>query len=165
MENRETDGELLPPGPPPSTAPVMVEARVGYQRMLLAGTVVILIACLILPAPNGAGEMRLPGFETPLPTFCMLKRDYGIDCPGCGLTRCFVSMGHGHVTSAWGYHPVGVFLFLLLVLQIPYRLYQIRRLRRGRDEFTHWSQWALVCLTVIALLGQWVLRLTSIPAA
>lgn len=162
MENRETDGEL--PEPPTSIPPAILEARVGYQRLLLATAIVVLSACFILPAPNRAGEMRLPGFKASLPTICMFKREYGIDCPGCGLTRCFVSMGHGHVASAWRYHPTGVLLFFVVLSQIPYRLYQIRRLRRGRPEIAHWSQWALLCLTVAALLGQWIVRLATVPA-
>ena len=147
---------------PPSVTPAITEARVGYHRLFLAVSIVVLCACVVLPAPNSAGEMRLPGFDTSLPTLCMLKREFGIDCPGCGLTRCFVSMGHGQVAAAWAYHPIGIAFFALLVAQIPYRLYQIRRLRQGHPELAHWTQWALLWLLVAALLGQWFWRIASI---
>lgn len=91
-----------------------------------------------------------------------MKREFGVDCPGCGLTRCFVAMGHGQVAVAWGYHPVGVVLFGVLVAQIPYRLFQIRRLRRGQPEWSHWVLWALLWLFVVAILAQWLLRLTGV---
>ena len=159
-QHRETTGGPSSLRPPP--APAILEARMGYHRLLLAMAVVVLGASFVLPAPDNTGNVRLPGFETALPTFCMLKREYNIDCPGCGLTRCFLSMGHGQVASAWDYHPTGVPLFVLLVAQIPYRLYQIRRLRRGRPEFAHWALLPLLWLFVIAILGQWVLRVTGI---
>jgi len=137
--------------------------RLGHHRMILAMAVVVLAACFILPAPEvGTGEVHLPWLDVSLPSFCMLKREYGIDCPGCGLTRCFISMGHGQVASAWDYHPTGVLLFVLVAAQVPYRLYQIRRLRQGRREFSHWSLLPLLCLLVVAILGQWVLRMTGI---
>jgi uncharacterized protein DUF2752 len=157
--------EATRPSPPPCTAPAITEARVGYHRLFLAMSIVVLCACVVLPAPNTAGEMRLPGFGSSLPTLCMLKREFGVDCPGCGLTRCFVSMGHGQVASAWAYHPIGIAFFALLVAQIPFRLYQIQRLRRGRPELAHWTQWALLWLLVVALLGQWILRITGILTA
>lgn len=149
---------------PPAT-PAITEARVGYHRLFLAVSIGVLCACVVLPAPNSAGELRLPGLGTPLPTLCMLKREFGVDCPGCGLTRCFISMGHGHVAAAWAYHPIGIAFFALLFAQIPYRLYQIRRLRQGRPELAHWTQWALLWLLVAALLGQWVLRIAGILTA
>lgn len=164
IQDRGTTEESSSPWPPPCAPPGRLEARVGYHRLFLAMASVVLCACFFLPAPDNAGDVRLPGLDTPLPTLCMLKRECGIDCPGCGLTRCFLSMGHGHVTSAWAYHPAGVLLFIMLAAQIPYRLCQIWRLRRGRPEFRHWTQWALLWLIVAAILGQWILRTTGVLA-
>jgi hypothetical protein len=142
-----------------------VEAQLGYQRLLLAFSLAVLCACFLLPAPGANGQVRLPGSNTTLPTLCMLKRECGIDCPGCGLTRCFLSMSHAQVASAWHYHPAGVLLFAAVAAQIPWRLVQIRRLRRGRRELNHWALSALPWLLVAAILGQWILRMTSILAA
>ena len=143
----------------------MLLAQARYHRLLLALSLAVLCASFLLPAPGSRGEVRLPFLEAPLPTLCMLKREYGIDCPGCGLTRCFLSMGHAQVVSAWAYHPTGVLLFAALVAQIPYRLVQIRRLRRGRPELTHWTLRPLLWLLVAAILGQWTLRMAGILPA
>ncbi len=40
----------------------------------------------------------------------------GLPCPGCGLTRSFVSLGHGHFWEALHWHPLGPALFFLSAL-------------------------------------------------
>ncbi len=47
----------------------------------------------------------------PAPTICPFALMTGIPCPGCGLTRAVVALGHGDLTSAIAFHPlVGVVL-------------------------------------------------------
>ncbi len=86
----------------------------------------------------------------------MLKREYGIDCPGYGLTRCFLAMAHNRMAAAWHYHPVGGMLFGAVVAQIPYRLIQIRRLCRDQPELSHWTLNATIWLILVAFLPQWI---------
>ena len=134
---------------------------VGYHRSLLLASGCVLVLCMLLPAPNAAGRIELPvaGFE--LPELCMLQREYGIDCPGCGLTRCFLSMGHGQVAAAWCFHPVGALLFVAMAIQIPYRLCQLHRIRRNRPPLGHWTFNLFPWLLLAALLGQWLLRMSA----
>ena len=142
-----------------------VESQVGYHRLLLAFSLAVLCACFVLPAPGPGGDVRLPFLEAPLPSLCMLKREYGIDCPGCGLTRCFLAMAHTRVAAAWHYHPVGVLLFGAVVAQIPYRLIQIRRLRRGQPELSHWTLRASLWLILVLFLAQWIMRTIETSAS
>jgi hypothetical protein len=37
---------------------------------------------------------------------CYLKGIIGVPCPGCGLTRSFVSLLHGDLYDAFFYHPL-----------------------------------------------------------
>ncbi len=157
--NSPNTGSPPPNTPPPCLPPAVVDAQVSHHRLFLALSLAVLCVCFLLPAPGDSGQVRLPGSNTTLPTFCMLKRECGIDCPGCGLTRCFLSVSHAQVASAWHYHPAGVLLFAAMVAQIPYRLVQVRRLRRGRCELNHWTLSALPWLLVVAILGQWILRM------
>lgn len=111
----------------------------------------------LLRAPGG-DPVLLPFLDQPLPGMCTFKRFAGVGCPGCGLTRCFVSLAHGDVRSAWAFNPAGILLFAAAVFQIPYRLAQISRIRRGLPEL-RWRalDWAL-WLILFALLAQWVVR-------
>lgn len=133
--------------------------RLGCQQAWLAVSVLVLAFCVLLPAPGPTGALRLPLIGKQLPDVCMMKREFGVDCPGCGLTRCFVAMAHGRFAEARAYHPVGAVLFLLLAAQVPYRTYQCWRLRRGEVELKHWAIRLLPWLLVAAIFVQWGLRL------
>ena len=57
----------------------------------------------------------------PLPEMCFFKKVVGIDCPFCGMTRSFVSMSHLDFRRAWEFNRIGIFIYALVILQIPYR--------------------------------------------
>jgi hypothetical protein len=70
------------------------------------------------------------GFD--VPTLCPFRWLSGLDCYGCGLTRSFVFMGHGELSSAFGVHKLGPALFSLVAGQIPWRIFRLWRHRRSR---------------------------------
>jgi hypothetical protein len=63
----------------------------------------------------------LPGY--PVPKTCFSRELFGVDCPGCGLTRSFVYLAHGEWQASWGMHRLGWLMFLATLAQLPYRLY------------------------------------------
>ena len=101
----------------------------------------------------------MPWLDQTLPGVCTFKRFTGIGCPGCGLTRSFISIAHGKLRAAWNYNPAGILMFAAAVFQIPYRMAQIVRLRRGRPAWRlrrlDWALWFIV----FALLAEWIGRL------
>jgi len=118
----------------------------------------VLLLALVLQVGDPA-QVKVPLLQTPLPDACSYKRLTGHDCPGCGLTRCFISAAHGQWRRAWRFNPAGLYFFALVVGQIPYRAMQLWRLRRGCGEFAsqRLAMWTLGSL-VIALLAQWLVR-------
>ncbi len=97
------------------------------SRWWFADAVVIAIAAAILgaaalmsPSPS---TLTLFGYEVPV--LCGFRRLTGIGCPGCGLTRSFVFLGHGQVLEAFRMNLLGPPLFLVVALQIPLRIYRI----------------------------------------
>src|SRR5256885_17256930 len=44
---------------------------------------------------------------------CLSRTLFHMPCPGCGLTRSFVSLWHGQVLLSLRYHPFGLPLFIL----------------------------------------------------
>jgi hypothetical protein len=106
----------------------------------------------------------LPILNAPLPELCTFRRLMGMGCPGCGLTRCFISLAHGDVRAAWSYNPAGLVLFALFVVQIPYRGLQLWRIRRGIAELRplRLAQWALG-LVAVMMFAQWIVRLCGVP--
>lgn len=120
---------------------------------MLCISAVVLICATLLQTPDGH-HVALPCMaNTPFPEICISKAWFGVSCPGCGLTRSFISMMHGHLANAVFYNRVGPILFLFVLLQFPYRIFGLltqqdyplgRRVAQG-------TVWLLIGL----LLGNW----------
>jgi hypothetical protein len=143
--------------PAPARAAESAGADVAIHGVFLTMAAGVLALAFFLEAPGGE-LVVIPLLDQPLPGVCTFKRLAGIGCPGCGLTRCFISVAHGDMAAAWAYNPAGVFLFAATAFQIPFRWLQIGRLRRGlppvRSQILNWCLWALMA----ALLVQWIGR-------
>lgn len=134
--------------------------EVSKHRVFLGVATVVLILAVVLGV-EGESRVVLPWLDVPLPELCSMRSTVGIPCPGCGLTRCFVSLMHGDAAAAWHFNPAGLAIFAFVVLQIPYRSYQLLSLARGR---TPWQMSAAVSTYLISFLAsllviQWVARL------
>jgi hypothetical protein len=110
----------------------------------------ILLLSVLLPLPNSQGQL------TYLPQLCTFKATTGHPCPGCGLTRSFVCLGHGDLSESVRFHPLGPMLFLGVVCALILALIRLKKpafLRCWRLDLP-----ALGLLT-LALLILWPLRL------
>ena len=151
--------------PAPDASP---QARFIPRPDPLYHTVIVVIcaAVLILAPLLSVREERqvlVPILGLPLPELCLAKRLTGLGCPGCGMTRCFISLAHGDLRAAWRYNPAGPLLFAILAFQIPFRLMQLARIRRGLPELRMgWWPQALIGALGVLMIGQWLLRLVGI---
>lgn len=158
--------------PPPSNpnAPAVAEddgpAELAHGRpdtvlhwTLLGISSAVVLAALALQV-HGEEQVVVPVLGIPLPGTCTFKQFVGADCPGCGLTRCFVSMGHGQLGRAWHFNPVGVVFFAVVASQIPFRAIQLWRLKSGVAEIRlGWWGYSTMLLVLAALLVQWFVRM------
>ncbi len=127
--------------------------------LIVASSVVFLAAFLNV---HQATQVRIPWLQLPLPELCYFKVGTGIDCPGCGLTRSFISFAHGQLILAWHYNPAGALFFPVVVFQIPYRVAQILRVSR---DLPSWNlgklAYGVFGALFLTLLVQWVAKLLS----
>jgi hypothetical protein len=152
---------------PPTTAAVSARAtkffrsewQLHFWLLLLCLAVVTLAATMSV---HETKQVRLPGVTFSLPELCYFRRGTGMDCPGCGLTRSFISLAHGRFLLACQYNLAGVLFFPVVALQIPYRLAQLLRMHRGLRT------WDLTSITpslfiglFLVMLVQWVAKLLS----
>jgi hypothetical protein len=73
------------------------------RRLLLLTPTAVILAAMLLPT----------AWESPVP-LCLVKGLTGLDCPGCGMTRAFLFIGHGRFADAAALHPAGIFAFLIV---------------------------------------------------
>lgn|ERR1051325_1796326 len=89
----------------------------------------LVIACIVIvgaftlrvQAGDQVGLMGMSDFV--LPPLCLSRAWFGIHCPGCGLTRSFIYLAQGDWVASWEMHHLGWLLAVMVVLQIPYRIY------------------------------------------
>jgi hypothetical protein len=121
--------------------------------MLVFSSLAIVLSFALFIRPDGRVALR--GLENhPVPETCLAKTVFHIDCPGCGLTRSFISLARGDVAAAWKYNRVGWLLALACLVQIPYRSYALARQRMLAPR----SSAIFGYLLIAALVGNWVLH-------
>lgn len=102
-------------------------AQIVRSPWASAVALAIIIAAVLLP-PQGLG---LP--------LCQFRNTIHLPCMGCGLTRCFIALGHLNLASAFFYHPVGAMAFPLVLFVAG--LLIVPRARRDRiaDRVAAWG--------------------------
>lgn len=150
------------PTQPPVQARLVWPAAVVASRMKLHWTFVVIAVLIIgmsfLMRSEGPTNVFLPGTSIPLPDACATKRLFGWDCPGCGMTRAFISISRGQFARAWQFNPASWLLYFFIAIQIPWNLMQIWLLskrRRGIEvPYIHFAPFAIL----FVLLANWIWR-------
>jgi hypothetical protein len=94
------------------------------EVLFISAGVIVLAFLLEVHADERVAFGFLPGW--PLPETCPSRQWLHVNCPGCGLTRSFVHLAHGDWRASWNINRVGILLALVVVLQIPYRLWALK---------------------------------------
>lgn len=148
-------------GKAPGDLPDRCELAQGrlHHWLVLALAVFVIAAAFCLRWGEG-GRLRLPGTRAALPTTCASRLMFGVECPGCGLTRSFVALAAGDVAESYRYNRVGWIVALAVVAQVPYRLIALGRLKRGlaAGQGMAWMGLGLVA----ALVVNWLLRMVGV---
>ncbi len=126
----------------------MIKSDRTWDWVLAISVVLVFLVAVLLRVSNGvvtAGGIELPGV-------CWFQGLWGIGCPTCGLTRSFVSLAHGDVVEAFGWHPMGpvlaLWLMAVLVLVIGGRV-------RGKSPMSGraWFNRTFIAVTAICLVA------------
>lgn len=151
---------MTPATPTASAASIVAERKsdAALHWVLLGLALLVLLLAATLQATGGT-RVVIPIAGIQLPELCSARRWLGLECPGCGMTRSLISIMHGRLADAWRFNPAGFLVFGVIAFQIPYRVWQLTRLRHGLPSLNPaWLNlsWAFVGA---ALVIQWVARL------
>ena len=124
-----------------------------HRTMLVVAIGVVILSLLFSVRSDQRVEFGwLPGL--PMPETCWSRSVFGVECPGCGLTRSIVYLAHGDWRDSWAMHRLGFLMALAILAQFPYC---IVGLRYKKDyplghRFASIVAWGLIVL----LIGNWV---------
>jgi len=158
LEMEPNDSHASPPAPAEAVRHAQIRADPLFHWIFLGMSVGVLALSFLLTVRSDR-YVIVPLLNQPLPELCMLKRQTGLGCPGCGLTRSFISIAHGQFERAWRYNPGGLLFFGIVVFQLAYRPYQLYRIKKGRSEFHAWWLNVAIWFLVIGLISQWLVQL------
>lgn len=105
----------------------------------------VLLASLVLPAGG------FPGIDT-----CSFHALTGLSCPGCGLTRAFCAISHGHFRDAWSLHPFSFPLYAALLAGVAAPLLNRRfPMLSGATAAKSFRVWVLLFAASLVIFGAW----------
>ena len=133
--------------------------RDRHWTMLILATVALLLSFLLSFEGDGPKASLSLG-SVSLPPMCGSRVLFGINCPGCGLTRSYVAIASGDLTGSLQFHRIGWLMWLATVLQLPYRVFCLRELR-GKVVERKWPIW-FGNMLIAALIGNWLLLLLGL---
>lgn len=136
----------------------LAQLRERHWTMLWLSTAIVVFAFALQIAPSGHVAPSWAAYLS-LPELCGSRALFGVECPGCGLTRSFIALAGGDFATSWNYHRIGWLLALAVVLQLPYRIFALRELRDGIVErsWPQWFGWAILAL----LFGNWLGKISG----
>ena len=155
-------GEQQPNGAGPAAQSArgdwgVMAATTSFHGIILTGSVVIMLLSFLLKV-NDSNQVLVPGVSTPMPDSCLTKMYWGIDCPGCGMSRAFICISAGHFGKARQLNRGSFLIYLFIAIQIPWHAMQLLRVGWGIGAIDTW--WTIVpaLAVIVILVVSWIWR-------
>lgn len=134
-----------------------VAALTSFHGIMLTGSVIIILLSFLMKADD-SNQVFLPGASVAMPESCLSKMYWGIDCPGCGMTRAFIRISAGQFTKARQLNSASFIVYLFVAIQIPWHAMQLSRIRQGVGVVDSW--WTIVpaLAVIVTLVVCWIWR-------
>ncbi len=114
---------------------------------------------LLVVAILTAGWWVIPSDVQSIP-LCFIKYFWHMDCPGCGLTRSFLSLARLNLVDSFRYNAAGPLIYLLFLAYGYERFFDLT----GHPRVIRWPRWFVATyppLVVLLLVVHWIVRLNS----
>lgn len=139
-----------------SLMPLDPPARSSHSRPSRRRPRLIVAALVLIVLPLGVSILRMHApSEASFYPRCWLKSLTGLNCPGCGATRCLHVLCNGELAQAFAYNP-------LLTLALPFLLWgaflESYAAWTGRTLFRYRLSRRIIFAIFWLLLVYWVAR-------
>lgn len=131
------------------------------HALFLMLAIVVMVASFVLRS-DGLSGVYFPGGELSFPRTCTSRIIFGIDCPGCGMTRAFIAICDGRFADAWQLNRASFVMFAFVLVQIPWHSVQLARLRLGRPTLYWPGVYAVPVTVVLLMLINWLFKISGV---
>ena len=111
-------------------------------RVLVVSAALFVIVMSFVLTVGSDEKVYFPFAEQPLRETCTSRILFAMDCPGCGMSRAFISISDGRIRKALQFNSAGLIVYLFVAAQIPWHAFQIYRTFQTRGPIDTW--WTLV---------------------
>lgn len=147
---------------PPTANAVQDNSDMLWMHGLFFWMAATVIGASFLMQSQGQESVFLPGAKSAMPELCVAKRIFRVPCPGCGLTRSFISISHGQFARAWNFNPVSFLLHPFIFAQIPWNAMQYWLIRkRGYGVSLPYVHFLPITIAVFMLV-RWLMLVPQI---
>ena len=108
------------------------------EKFITLGAVLLVAGVMYLLSATGVLELT-----------CLIKAVFGISCPGCGMTRAYLSLLRLDIAAAFRYNP----MFWSIPILAAYYLFD------GRIFKQKWLNTLIIAGLLSGLVICWVIRL------
>lgn len=131
------------------------DKKIKYDAGGVAGFIALtaVLAVSISVSPFHKGEF----------TLCVVKNIFGIPCPGCGMTRAFLFMGHGHFIDAIKMNPNSPVAFLIVLITWLNRATRLSAGKWVKMELSQLEKTIVYVMSVSAMVSGWAYNLILNP--
>ncbi|HEX9060306.1 MAG TPA: DUF2752 domain-containing protein [Clostridia bacterium] len=131
----------------------------SIESLILTASLFSIVLSFYLTIQEGSVHIPLNN-GIRIPETCFIKTTTGINCPTCGLTRCFIAISHGSFGKAAGFNLGGIIAYIYVLFQIPYRIMRI--LKKGNLSIMQKANYIFTVITGSALLLSWLIYIFSL---
>ena len=128
--------------------------RAQYIALSCVSGVVLTIARVLSPAPNGLGTHQQLGLPP-----CFFHKLTGIPCPTCGMTTSFAHTVRLHFYEAFVTQPFGMLACVLMAMFIPISLLLMQRRVPWMKVMTVRGSNAAMYTLIALFVAAWVYKI------
>ncbi len=126
--------------------------------------IIVLLVCAAVSVAAffaDVDDVGLYFFGWKWPLHCVLYDNFKLKCALCGMSRSFSALAAGQVEKAFYYNRVGPILFLLVFLQIPYRILAIYIYPKRINRKVQKSMNLTAAVVLSAVFVNWIVYLAG----